>query len=313
MNACTDALFTVLKGHYVACACSHLGITSPSDTPKKFPLLKSKEEKMKFVARLSRQVVNECSIIGDALLKKPVAETKDAVYNYAHVFCHFASLSLEFKDAWCEGDGDRIVRCWKVFLLHFRASGQTKYSWEALRMQFQLATLPPSLSHQLKWGRFINTHGGLGKNIPCDLFNEHMNKLFKEIIQNMGPNMTENAIKRAARSVTALCHIRDEFDKQSDVPVVTTAHTTRTDEEDVAKVISVLMKNRSLSITPGRKLSQFKQFSMNPLNNLKWDQMKTWIRRKKSELLSYKCAVGEGNMSDSDATDCSDTDSDSDD
>ena len=166
-------------------------------------------------------------------------------------------------------------------------------------MQFQLATLPPSLSHQLKWGRFINTHGGLGKNIPCDLFNKHMNKLFKEIIQNMGPNMTENAIKRAARSVTA--------------SVVTTAHTTRTDEEDVAKVVSVLMKNRSLSVTPGRKLSQFKQFSMNPLNNLKWDQMKTWIRRKKSELLSYKCAVGEGNMSDSDATDCSDTDSDSDD
>ena len=311
MNACTDALFTVLKGHYVACACSLLEITSPSDTPQNFPTLKSKEDKLKCVAELSRQVVNQCSIIGEALLQQPIVQPNDAAYAYARVFCHFASLSLEFKDAWSEGDGERILCCWRVFLLHFRSSGQTKYAWEALRMQFQMSTLPPSLSHHLKWGRFINTHGGPGRNIPCDLFNEHMNKLFKEIINNMGPNMTEKAIERAARSVTALCHIRDQFDKESNVPVATTAHATK-GEEDVTKVVSVLLKNKTLSIIPGRKLSQFKKISMNPLSTLKWAEMKSWILRKKKEVVSYRCAVGEGNMSDSVATDCSDSDTDSD-
>jgi len=34
-------------------------------------------------------------------------------------------------------------------------------------------------------------HGGPGNNIHCDLHNEHLNKLFKEIIANMGSNFTE--------------------------------------------------------------------------------------------------------------------------
>ena len=107
-------------------------------------------------------------------------------------------------------------------------------------MQLQLATLSPYLSHQLKWGRFINTHGGLGRNIPCDHFNEHMNKLFKEIIKSMGANITTSAINQSARSVTTLCRIRDKFDSESNVPVPTTSHSTMSDQEDVHKVAAVL-------------------------------------------------------------------------
>lgn len=117
------------------------------------------------------------------------------MHDYATVFCHYASLALEFTDSWKEGDGERIIRCWKIFLLHFRASNCTKYAWEALRLQFQLIMLSPNLSHMLKWERFVNVHGGAGRNIPCDLFNEHINKLFKEIIASMGANLTEITTK----------------------------------------------------------------------------------------------------------------------
>ena len=106
------------------------------------------------------------------------------------MLCHFASLALEFLDSWA-GGGEQLLWCWKVFLQHFYVGGRTKYSWEALWLQFQLVALPPALSCQLKWNRFINTHGGLGRNIPCDLHNEHMNKLFKEIVKNMCPNLFE--------------------------------------------------------------------------------------------------------------------------
>ena len=77
-------------------------------------------------------MINECSIIKEALLHEPITQTKDAAYNYARVFCRFASLALEFKDGGSDGNGDRVLHCWKVFLLHFHASGQTKYAWEAL-------------------------------------------------------------------------------------------------------------------------------------------------------------------------------------
>ena len=88
--------------------------------------------------------MEDCTVISESLLFKQVLKTTDGVYNYGRVFCHHASLALEFKDAWMEGDGERMCRCWKLFMLHFQSNGRTKYAWEALRQQFQLVTLPPS-------------------------------------------------------------------------------------------------------------------------------------------------------------------------
>ena len=54
-------------------------------------------------------------------------------------------------------------------VLHFNANDSTKYAFETLCIQFQLASLPPHLISQLTWDRFVNTRGGNGHNIPCDL------------------------------------------------------------------------------------------------------------------------------------------------
>ena len=205
MNACTDVLFTVLKGHYVALACKLLNIQDPTADCPTVDTLEGKEAKLAFLAKLSLDVISRFSIIKDAVLGCKIYGTKDDAYDYARVFCHFASLALEFKNGWEEGDGDRVIRCWKFFLLHFRAySTRSKYAWEALRLQFQLVHLPPFLSQQLRWERFVNVHGGKGNNIPCDLYNEHMNKAFKEIVSHMGANLTEKTAQTAARSVTTL-------------------------------------------------------------------------------------------------------------
>ena len=124
------------------------------------------------------------------------------MYNYARVLCHFGALVI---DAWAEGDGERIVRCWRIFLPHFKAANHTKFSLEALRLQCQIkSVLSPQLAHQILWDRFVNTRGGLGHNIPCDLYNEHVNKLLKHIIVSMGSNMTEASLQHAARSVRTL-------------------------------------------------------------------------------------------------------------
>ena len=76
-----------------------------------------------------------------------------------------------------------------------------KYVLEALRLQAQVkALLSPHLAHHIVWDHYINTRGGIGRNIPYDLHNEHVNKLIKHIIANMGANLTEEALTRAARS-----------------------------------------------------------------------------------------------------------------
>ncbi len=77
------------------------------------------------------------------------------------------------------------------------------------------------------------TYGGKGNNIPCDLFNEHQNKLFKEIIKSMGANMTNKAITRAAQSVSTLHQFCEEFDTETNVPTQTSKHSTKDDQKDV--------------------------------------------------------------------------------
>ena len=231
------------------------------------------EKQREFIYSLAQTVIVKCSIIGDSLLFQPMPESHDTVHNYARVLCHYGSLALEFVDAWEEGDGERICRCWKVFLLHFYGNGRTKYSWEALRLQLQLLSLPSTLSEQIKWNRVINTHGGLGRNIPCDLHNEHVNKLFKEVITNMGANLTDTAMHRAARAVTTLHHIRTNFDKVSGVPVNTSAHSTRSDDTDVLRVACVVQREK---VTPGRHNSGHK-IPANPLTKVNKESLLSWI------------------------------------
>ena len=111
---------------YIAAASNLLGISTLDEIPKSLPDFKkaSTEEKKAFLYDLAERVVQCCSLIEESFLGKKIADTGDSVYNYARVLCHFASLALEFLDSWAEGDGERILRCWKVFLLHFYAGAE---------------------------------------------------------------------------------------------------------------------------------------------------------------------------------------------
>ena len=56
-----------------------------------------------------------------------------------------------------------------------------------------------------------------------------------------------------------------------------------------------------MTVNPGRRLNNFKNFDNSPLNNLKWEDMKKWKKQ-----YPHKGIVGD--LSDSDAIDCSDID-----
>ena len=119
-------------------------------------------------------------------------------------------------------------------------------------MQTQ-AVLSPCLAHHVLWDRFVNTKGGIGRNIPCDQHNEHINKLIKHIITSMGGNLTEEALRRAARSVSTLEALCRQFDKCTGVPCSTHSHSTLGDTQDIGKVITTVMNRKLLSVISGRK------------------------------------------------------------
>ena len=87
---------------------------------------------------------------------------------------------LEFSHAICEGDGDRVLRCWRYMLPMFISSGRKNYAIEALNLLVQHDfSLLPRQAAELIWGRFINTTGLPGRNIPNDLHMEHLNRSVK--------------------------------------------------------------------------------------------------------------------------------------
>ena len=80
--------------------------------------------------------------------------------------------------------------------------------------------LSPWLSAQLLWSRCINLHGRPGNNIPADL---HM-ELVKEIIKNLGANITEKAICRVRRAIGTIASVLRKFDEQNDIDSPTGTH-----------------------------------------------------------------------------------------
>ena len=139
------------------------------------------------------------------------------------------------------------------------------------------------LVHQLTWGRFVNTHSGKGRNIPCDLHNEHVNKQFKEIVENMGSNFTQQASTTAARSVTTLTSLAEKFDRATGIHPESSAHTRRSDRDDVIKIVDVIRRNQVLTAMTNREHANFKGFSGNPLNSLDREKMESWIKTKVSQ------------------------------
>ena len=55
----------------------------------------------------------------------------DGVFNYASAVLNDGLLLLEYKDAIREGDGERILRCWKLMLLYFKYANHFNYQKEA--------------------------------------------------------------------------------------------------------------------------------------------------------------------------------------
>lgn len=64
-------------------------------------------------------------------------EESDDMFNYQCSLMDHGLLYMNFTDAVAEGDGDRIMHCWKFLLLHFYTGGSSKYALEALYLQLQ--------------------------------------------------------------------------------------------------------------------------------------------------------------------------------
>ena len=98
-------------------------------------------------------------------------DKRDDMLAYQKALLDYGMLFLNFWDASSTGDGARILRCWKFFLVYLKTQGGvvSKYSLEALYLMFQVySLLSPQAAHRLIWNRNVKTKPG-SCNIPLDL------------------------------------------------------------------------------------------------------------------------------------------------
>ena len=69
----------------------------------------------------------------------------------------------------------------------------------------------PILTFQARW--FFNNLGKAGGNIPLDLRMEHLNKLLKIALKQLGSNVSEKGAQRIAKSLQAIEEIIVNVDK----------------------------------------------------------------------------------------------------
>ena len=86
---------------------------------------------------------------------------QDDVLSYAGARLNLGLLIRNAEDAVKEGDGDRIIRCWRFFLLYFNAYRHHKYACAAFLLLARVEAISsPEEVEQLVWDRTVNRKGG---------------------------------------------------------------------------------------------------------------------------------------------------------
>ena len=283
-NACDDFFDVVISGHIIAALLVTLKMKSTSDPPSNdvFPdaqtfWMRSEEERRLFLDKVCKKLFD--TFVGFTFNEPAVSSIKDTdgVHSYSKQLLRLSCFYLEFADAIREGDGERVLRCWRYLLPICLGSGRTNYSCEVLNMLFQHSfALPPRLSAQLLWSRFINAHGEPGKNIPADLHMEHLNRLAKNAIRDQGANKTKEAISRVGKAVGTLGPVLNQFDRENSVATPSGKHSRTKAGKDISLVASELIKSEAFAIKAGRKHATFSR-PKNVLHLKSKDELLAWM------------------------------------
>ncbi len=99
----------------------------------------------------------------------------------------------------------------------------------------------------------MNIHGLPGRNIPCDLYMEFINRAAKDSLHGLGSNITDNAVGKSIGETTKTVN---QFDKDKEP---SGRHSKRSKKKDMDTIVKQLHQVTSVfSIRKGRSHRYFK-------------------------------------------------------
>ena len=212
---------------------------------------------------------------------------QDDMLSYQMALLDYGMLIINFWDGISEGDGERVIRCWKFFLLYLKHHGaSSKYALEALYLMFQINTLlSPRSSHRLMWNRFVKNKQGPGGNIPLDLQLEFYNKLVKEAIKKLGPNASKKSLDRICHSLGITSILMKNFDSNLSVRSRAGKHVKKSAAGDLQKIVNELLVNKAFTHTPGRAYKFYSSIKPSIIDGFDMQKMYLWINNHKKHLI----------------------------
>ena len=217
-------------------------------------------------------------------LEIPSPQTKeepDHILRYSCNALALGLLALNFEDARKNGDGQRIVRMYKLLFFLYRLDGRTKYTYYAFQFLCQVYyLLPPKLSFDLVWNRFVNTRGETDSNKEMDRNVEHWNKLFKLDCREFHGKVTDKSIQRASCSYQAMEELISNFEESVNIPHQSGKHTKANTNDDILALSEQLIESDIFSCKPGRSHQAFPFYPGNVFQQMDIPLLKEWMLKK---------------------------------
>ena len=212
----------------------------------------------------------------------------DNVRAYACNILSSGLLYMEFVDAIREGDGSRLIRCWKYFLLHFKVSHRTNYAVEAfVLLAHQKFFLSPRMAMQLTWNRTVNIHGSHGKNVPCDLHMEHLNKEAKQRLAGLGSNITNESVSRVGRSIKITIEITKQFAKENQIKEPSCRKSRRSCNKDIKLLLKQLSDDMVFDNIADRAHRNYSSIKPKSIKHLRIKELNEWMKIQYKKMLRY--------------------------
>jgi L1 cell adhesion molecule like protein len=283
-SACEEFLLLVVTCHILCAAMKYLKMDVLDDVPTSEIIpenfwLFTDEQMSTLLEEITESLVTnlvDLSLPSD----DQSMSTDDHVLEYAREVVSLGLLYMNYRDAIREGDGERILLLWKFMLLIFMVTSRRNYTVEAFHTLASYKLLPPRQSHQLMWSRFVNTHNKPGLNIPCDLFNEHLNRLCKDSIKHHGANKTEKAITHFSKCLGSTFKVLHNYDTEHDYKPSKSHHTKASSNKDHDIIIMELMeKGKVFDRVTARCYASFLKFKCNPIKKTDLNRIKQWLSK----------------------------------
>ncbi len=193
---------------------------------------------------------------------------------------------MQLIDTCKEGDGERSIINKKRLLMYFKSSTSFQnYSIEMFTSIAQVkALVSEEMAHRLTWGRFVNWHGGAGKNIACDMAQEICNRTSKDVVRGMGANKTRKAMMRVSKASAGVYQIVHQLRDTTKIKRRSQAHTHKNKKNDETLMLQDLQKLKPFEVNPGRCHPHFQDMQVSPASAVDMAKLFGWLEKHKKQI-----------------------------